>query len=99
MAVPPALRYTMLRLTLFVAALALLIGLGARGFVLFVLAVLLSGVVSFFLLSGPRAAMSERLTARLARLNRRIDESTRAEDDDRPAAEDDDRPGGGQRNV
>jgi len=47
--------------------------------------VLMSGIVSYFLLTGPRAAMSERLTSRLGALNRRIDERTRAEDDDRPA--------------
>jgi hypothetical protein len=59
----------------------------------------MSGVVSYFLLTGPRAAMSERLGSRLGALNRRIDESTRAEDDDRPADPREPGPDGPQRNV
>ncbi|HSF27287.1 MAG TPA: DUF4229 domain-containing protein [Actinomycetes bacterium] len=92
MAAPPALRYSLLRVTLFVAALALWFGLGLRGFWLLIAAVLMSGVVSYFLLTEPRAAMSERLSARFSRLGRRIDERTRAEDDD-------EHPDDGQRNV
>ena len=84
----------MLRLTLLVAALALFFGLGFRGFWLLVLAVLMSGVVSYFLLTGPRAAMSERLAARLGGFSRRIDERTRAEDDDRPVERRDEGPDG-----
>lgn len=85
----PALRYTSLRLGLFVGSLAVLVLLGLRGFLLLVAAVLLSGVLSYFLLGELRNAMGRRLSSRMSGLGRRIDAHTRAEDepdDDQPSA-------------
>ena len=85
----PALTYTSARLLLFVAALALLYLIGARGLLLVALALVVSGIVSFVLLSRQRDAMSSSLTARLrgarsrvSEFSERIDQGAKAEDDD-----------------
>ncbi|HYZ53040.1 MAG TPA: DUF4229 domain-containing protein [Streptosporangiaceae bacterium] len=84
-----ALSYTTARLVLFLVALVLLYFAGARGLLLAALALLVSGIVSFVLLSRQRDAMSGVLTSRLrgmrnrtSELKARLDEGTRAEDDD-----------------
>lgn len=82
----PALRYTSLRLGLFVGSLAVLVLLGLRGFLLLVAAVLLSGVLSYLLLGELRNAMGQRISARISGWGRRIDASTRAEDEPEVAA-------------
>jgi beta-lactamase regulating signal transducer with metallopeptidase domain len=76
------LSYTMMRLLLFFAALILLRFAGARNFMLVGLAVLISGIVSFILLSRQRDAMSGALAARVRGFRERLDKGTRAEDDD-----------------
>ncbi len=83
------LAYTAMRLLLFVGALGMLYLVGARGLLLFALAVLVSGLLSFWLLTGQRDAMSAALVARTSRLRSRLDAGARSEDDDRvePQAE------------
>jgi Mn2+/Fe2+ NRAMP family transporter len=85
----PVLAYTSARILLFVAALALVYLIGARGLLLVALALLASGIISFVVLSRQRDAMSSSLSGRLrgvrARVNElgaRIDEGAKAEDDD-----------------
>ena len=85
MKVHPVLRYTMLRLTLFVVVLVLLSLTGARGLLLLALAVLISGLASFILLSGQRDELSGALAGRIERIRKRIDEGARAEDFDEPS--------------
>ncbi|MBO0775089.1 MAG: DUF4229 domain-containing protein [Actinobacteria bacterium] len=75
------LAYTTARILLFVAALLLLRLAGARGLLLIGLALLVSGIVSYVVLSRQRAAMSGVLSARLRSLRTRLDDGTRSEDD------------------
>ncbi len=87
--------YTTARILLFVAATGVLYVIGARGLLLLGLALLVSGIASYVLLSRQRDAMSGALTARLggvrgriSEFRTRLDDGTRAEDDDesRPRA-------------
>jgi hypothetical protein len=90
-----ALAYTASRLVLFLVVLLLLDLAGARGLLLIALALLISGLLSYVLLSRQRDAMAGSLGQRL-RVGRgrpnsfraRLDEGTRAEDteDSGPAA-------------
>lgn len=77
----PTLAYTSARILLFLAALGLLYFTGARGLPLVALALLISGIVSFVVLSRQRDAMSGALTSRLRGFRERLDEGARAEDD------------------
>ena len=84
-----AFAYTSARILLFVAATGLLYLIGARGLLLLALALVVSGFVSYVLLSKQRDAMSGALTSRLkngrnraASLRSRLEEGTRAEDED-----------------
>lgn len=84
-----ALSYTSARFVLFLVALVLLYLAGARGLLLAALALLVSGIVSFVLLSRQRDAMSGALSDRLGGMRgkvrefrTRLDEGTRAEDED-----------------
>ena len=84
-----ALSYTAARLVLFLVALVLLYYAGARGLFLAALALLVSGIASFVLLSRQRDVMSSALTSRLRGVRNRasdfsvrLNEGTRAEDDD-----------------
>lgn len=76
------LAYTTARILLFVAATGLLYLAGARGLLLLALALLVSGLISFVVLSRQRDAMSGALVNRLRRARQRIDEGAAAEDDD-----------------
>ena len=78
--------YSLGRLLLFVAALGLMYLAGARGLLLVGLALLISGVISFVVLSRLRDAMSGSITSRISSFRHRLDEGSRAEDDDNPAA-------------
>jgi hypothetical protein len=80
----PVLAYTVARLLLFLAVLGVLYLLGARSLLLLALALLLSGLFSFWLLAGPRQAMSAFLADRMHRVNERIDEAAAAEDVEEP---------------
>lgn len=84
---PPAvLVYTTMRLLMFVAVWLLVqLITPIRGLWALVLAVLVSGAISFFLLNRQRDAMSGVVAGFFGRINDRIDASTRAEDfDDLP---------------
>jgi len=74
--------YTASRILLFAVVLGLLYVVGARGLLLIGLAVLISGIVSFIVLSRQRDAMSGAITSRITNFRDRLDEGTRAEDDD-----------------
>jgi Mn2+/Fe2+ NRAMP family transporter len=74
--------YTAARFLIFAAMLGLLYLLGARGLLLFGLALVISGIISFVVLSRQRDAMSGSITSRIGNFRRRLDEGTRAEDDD-----------------
>ncbi|HXJ24608.1 MAG TPA: DUF4229 domain-containing protein [Streptosporangiaceae bacterium] len=77
----PTLAYTSARILLFVAALGVLYLAGARGALLLALAIVVSGVVSFIVLSRQRDQMSGALATRLRNWRSRLDEGARAEDD------------------
>lgn len=78
--------YSLGRVLLFVAALGLMYVVGARGLLQVGLALLVSGIVSFVVLSRLRDAMSGAITSRISSFRERLDEGSRAEDDDDPAA-------------
>jgi hypothetical protein len=74
--------YTSARILIFVLSLILLYLAGARGLLLIGLALVISGIVSFVLLSRQRDAMSSALATRIGSFRRRLDEGAKAEDDD-----------------
>jgi Mn2+/Fe2+ NRAMP family transporter len=74
--------YTTARILLFVAATGLIYLAGARGLLLLGLALLLSGVASYVLLSRQRDVMAGALSRRLTSFRSRLDEGARAEDDE-----------------
>jgi hypothetical protein len=74
--------YTAARILLFVAVLGALYLVGARGLPLLGLAVLISGLASFLVLSRQRDAMAGAISSRISNFRQRLDEGTRAEDDD-----------------
>jgi Mn2+/Fe2+ NRAMP family transporter len=83
------LAYTSARILLLVISMILLYLVGARGLLLLALAFVISGIVSFVLLSKQRDVMSGALMARLTSRRKRVgtfrarlEEGTRAEDDD-----------------
>lgn len=78
--------YTVLRFALFLVVFGLLYVAGARQVLLLGLAILISGVISYFVLSNQRAAMSAAISRRVTDFRERLDAGTRAEDDDEPAA-------------
>lgn len=84
-----ALAYTSARILLLVIAVILLYLAGARGLLLLALAFVVSGVVSFVLLSRQRDVMSSALMGRIrkgrqraAGFRARIEEGARTEDED-----------------
>ncbi|WTW96764.1 DUF4229 domain-containing protein [Streptomycetaceae bacterium NBC_01309] len=85
----PALRYTLYRIGVFVAAFAVIwavfyaLDIGGKGAPILVagLAVAVSGLVSYFLLNSQRDAMSAALVERVERAKARIEEGASAEDD------------------
>jgi Protein of unknown function (DUF4229) len=78
--------YSLARFLLFVVALGLTYLAGARGLLLFGLALVISGIISFVVLSRLRDAMSGAITSRIGSLRERLDEGSRAEDNDDPAS-------------
>jgi Protein of unknown function (DUF4229) len=87
------LAYTTARLLLFVAATGLLFLAGARGLLLLGLALLVSGIASYVLLSRQRDRMSGALSARLSGTRRRVTEFRRRLDAGAQAEDvDDDEP-------
>ena len=76
------LSYTVLRLGLFVGVFLLLYLAGARSILLLGAAILISGLISYFLLNRQRMAMSSAISKRVTSFKERLDAGTRAEDDD-----------------
>lgn len=76
------LSYTVLRLGLFVVAFVLLYAAGARSLLLLGGAILISGVISYFVLTPQRTAMSGAIARRVTGFRRRVDAGTRSEDRD-----------------
>ena len=76
------LAYSSARILLFAVVLGLLYLVGARGILLVGLALAISGIISLVLLSPQRDAMSGAITSRIAHFRQRLDEGTRAEDED-----------------
>jgi cell division protein FtsW (lipid II flippase) len=74
--------YTVLRLALFAVVFGVLYVAGARSILLLALAILISGVLSYFVLNSQRAAMSGAISRRVTGFRDRLDAGTRAEDDD-----------------
>ena len=75
MKLPPSVSYSIRRIGLFVATL-LFLSLVLRGWspvVILALATVVSGLLSFFLLSGPRKEMAASLESRVKGLGNRID--------------------------
>jgi uncharacterized protein (DUF58 family) len=95
-----AFAYTTARILLFVVSTVLLYLVGARGFLLLILACLVSALASYVLLSKQRDRISGSLTSRLGKgaarsgqprmvsFRARLEEGARAEDEDEdePAA-------------
>jgi hypothetical protein len=77
-----ALFYTVLRFGLFIVVFGLLWVAGARSVLLLALAILISGLLSYFVLNSQRTAMSGAISRRLTDFRDRLDAGTRAEDDD-----------------
>lgn len=80
--------YTGLRLLLLLAVGGLLYLTGARGFLLVLLAFLLSGALSLVWLDKPRGQMSAGFGRVLGRVNSKIDEAAAKEDHLQPALAD-----------
>jgi uncharacterized membrane protein YfcA len=82
------LLYSALRLAVFAATLGLVLGVwllvagSANPFLAVILAFVLSGVASYFLLSRPRAAFAARVEERAARATKAFDEMRAKEDVD-----------------
>lgn len=78
--------YTGLRLLLLLAVGGLLYVTGARGFMLIVLAFLLSGALSLVWLNKPRGQMSAGFGRMMGRMNDKIDAAAAKEDHLQPSA-------------
>lgn len=74
--------YTLARIALFGATAGVLYIVGARGVLLLALAILISGIVSFVLLSRQRDAVSVSVTERAARMRENLAAGAAREDDD-----------------
>jgi hypothetical protein len=74
------LLYTLARFAIFLATAAVLALIGARGLLLLALAVLISGIVSFVLLSGQRDAMSAAVVSGVKERRARFDRARTKED-------------------
>jgi NADH:ubiquinone oxidoreductase subunit 2 (subunit N) len=75
------LAYTGVRFLLFIVAAGLIYLAGARGLLLIGLALVVSGVASYVLLSRMRDRMASSISRRIDSVRSRIDEGARAEDD------------------
>lgn len=82
----PLLKFTLLRIALFLAVLALLYVAGARSWLLLLLAAVISLALSYILLRGPRDELAAALAARSFRERTSwADEDAEAEDADADA--------------
>ncbi|HUR74786.1 MAG TPA: DUF4229 domain-containing protein [Sporichthya sp.] len=89
MNVPPAVSYSVRRLALFGATLVLCAALlrGTPFLLVLLIATLVSGVLSYFLLAGSRERMAVGVAGRVQRLSQRLDKGAAAEDAELDAAE------------
>lgn len=89
MKLPASVSYSIRRLALFVATLAFLVlVLQDVSFLLvLVIATVVSGFLSYFLLAGPREEMAQSFEKKVKGLNQRIDAKAKAEDAALDAAE------------
>ena len=76
------LAYTAARILLFAAVAGLLYLAGARGVLLIALALVVSGVASYIVLSRMRDSMAGAISRRIESVRSRIDTGTRAEDNE-----------------
>jgi hypothetical protein len=74
--------YTVLRLGLFAVVLLLLYAAGARSLLLLGGAILISGVISYFVLTAQRTAMARAIGRRATNFREHLDAGTKAEDQD-----------------
>ena len=74
--------YTVLRFGLFIVVFGVLYAAGARSYLLLAASILISGLLSYFVLSPQRAAMSGAISKRVTGFRDRLDAGSRAEDDD-----------------
>jgi hypothetical protein len=72
------LSYTVLRLGIFAVALVVLYLLGARQFLLLVLAALVSAIASYILLVRQRSAMAGSISRRITNVRERLDDGAKA---------------------
>jgi hypothetical protein len=79
--------YTVARLAIFAATAGVLALFGARGFLLLLLALLISGVVSYVLLSAQRDRMSTAVARGVRGGRERFERSVTKEDGARPRAD------------
>ncbi|MER7543495.1 DUF4229 domain-containing protein [Actinomadura sp.] len=79
--------YTVARLAIFAATAGVLALFGARGFLLVLLALLISGIVSYVLLSAQRDRMSAAVTRGFRAQRERFEKAVTKEDGVRPGAE------------
>ncbi|MFA1549351.1 DUF4229 domain-containing protein [Actinomadura chokoriensis] len=79
--------YSLARLAIFAATAGVLALFGARGFLLLLMALLVSGIVSYVLLSGQRDRMSAAVTRGVRTQRSRFEKSRTKEDGVRPGAE------------
>jgi NADH:ubiquinone oxidoreductase subunit 2 (subunit N) len=75
------LAYTGVRFLLFIVAAGLIYLAGARGLLLIGLALVVSGVASYVLLSRMRDRMASSISRRIDSVRSRIDKGARVEDD------------------
>jgi hypothetical protein len=73
--------YTAARILLFAVALGLIYLAGARGLLLWALALIVSGAASYILLSRMRDNMAGSITRRIDSVRSRIDQGASVEDD------------------
>lgn len=76
------IRYTILRLLVFVVALLVLFAVGFRSWALLLLSAGVSLVVSFFALRGPREQFAEQVQQKVSARQERAAAYRSAEDDD-----------------
>jgi hypothetical protein len=76
------LSYTLLRVLIFLAVALILALFGLHGLTLLAVAVIISAIVSLPLLSRYRDAMSRSLSGRMDVFKTKLDQGTKAEDND-----------------
>lgn len=79
------LLYSFLRLLLLIVVGGAAYAAGMRGLLLILVAFVGSGIMSFFVLRGPRSQFGDDVGGFFKRINARIDAATTAEDIDPPA--------------